>query len=75
MILTDGVHLVSDRSLNELLSFGHTLGLSRSWLQDRGIPHYDLYFKMADRAIAHGAQLVSRRQLVKRAIRKEQPPA
>jgi hypothetical protein len=43
MIITDGVHLVSTDSEQELHSFAHRMGLRRQWYQNHPRhPHYDL---------------------------------
>jgi hypothetical protein len=62
-------HLVSDTSLDELHEFAGVLGLRREWLHRKSIPHYDLTGEVYDRALAHGATLVSSRELVRRAVR------
>lgn len=62
-------HLTSDASLNELFDFARDLGLKREWLQVKSILHYDLTSPEYERALALGAQLVSSRELVRRAIR------
>ncbi len=73
MILTDGLHLVSDRSIEELHRFAGNLGLKRSWFQPGGarkIPHYDLTTRNAvRRAQVNGAVRVAAREIVRRAIR------
>jgi len=71
MILTDGTHLVSDTSLLELDQFACLIGLKPRWFQLHRIPHYDLLGYMVARAIKNGAQFVTTRQLVRRAIRQE----
>lgn len=45
MILTDGVHLISDKSIDELHTFAQGMGLKRHWFHNRRgrkRPHYDL---------------------------------
>jgi len=72
MILTDGTHLVSTESLEELDRFAiHKLGFKRSWLQLTGkIPHYDLTTARARRrALNAGAHWVPAREIIKRAFR------
>lgn len=71
MILIDGVgHIVSDRSIEELHSFASSMGLKREWYQDKRIPHYDATTNVMKRK-AHilGAQFVSSRGIVRRAVR------
>ena len=68
MILTDGTHLISDKSMEELHTFAYNLGLKRSWFQNHHFhPHYDLTtHRMANKAILHGAILVSSVEIVKK---------
>lgn len=69
-ILTDGVHLVSDESLDELHAFASLIGLWRTWFQDGRLPHYDMTARWRmTRALAKGAHLVSPRELVRRMVR------
>lgn len=69
MIITDGVHLVSTESEEELHQFAHRMGLKHSWYQDNGRhPHYDLTTPAAKlRAIGFGAKPVTRRELFNKA--------
>ena len=62
-------HLVSDSSIEELHAFAERLGLRREWLQRRSIPHYDLTGERYELALAIGAELISSRELVRRAVR------
>ncbi|KKN06478.1 hypothetical protein LCGC14_1076950 [marine sediment metagenome] len=73
MILTDGVHLVSDTSLAELHKFAQSMGLERHWFQvHREHPHYDLTTLDAyRRALRHGAVKVTARELAKCMIRQQ----
>ena len=61
MIITDGVHLVSTESEDELHRFAQRMGLKRSWYQNHPRhPHYDLTTKRAvERAYQQGAQKVT----------------
>ena len=71
MILTDGVHLVSDTSLEELHEFAIGIGLKRHFFQvHRNHPHYDLTASMRGKAIWRGVYIVSSKELVRRMIRK-----
>ncbi len=71
MILTDGLHLVSDTSLEELHSFAQSIGLKREWYQDHRHPHYDIMATWRlNRALAAGAVKVQSREIVRRNIRK-----
>lgn len=67
MILTDGVHLISDKSLDELHDFAASMGLKRHWFQgkNKGHPHYDLTTASASlRARTKGATLVSTHEII-----------
>lgn len=75
MIITDGLHLVSTVSEDELHAFAKKISLKREWYQCRGRhpkrkrPHYDLTTKLAvNRAIRAGAKLVSGSYLIKNAF-------
>lgn len=68
MIITDGIHLMSDTSLQELHTFAHDkLGFRMEWFQDHPIhPHYDLTTRRARNiAIQNGAVLVEPAELVR----------
>lgn len=69
MILTDGVHLVSDKDVPELHMFARRLGLKLEWFQEGRIPHYDIFGRVAMNAAEAGIEFVSTRELVKRAAR------
>ena len=72
MILTDGVHLVSDMSPQELHDFARRIGLKRHWFhrtRTAHLPHYDLMSRMKEKAIQAGAELVDRKELVQRAFK------
>ncbi len=43
MIYTDGVHLISDSSLDELHAFAEKIGLKKEWFQDKRFKHYDIW--------------------------------
>lgn len=64
-------HLVSDASLEELHQFAEGLGLRREWFQSKSIPHYDLTGAEYELALQRGALLVSSREIVRRAVRRE----
>lgn len=64
MIITDGIHLTSTTSEDELHQFAQGMGLKRAWFQNRNAatqhPHYDLTTcKAKARALAAGAKMVS----------------
>lgn len=77
MIITDGIHLVSTESEEELHSFAAGLGLKREWYHGgqkrpqhlkRKRPHYDLTTKRAvKRAVESGAGMVTGRHLLENA--------
>jgi hypothetical protein len=61
-ILTDGVHLISDQSAEELHRFAQGIGLKREWFQR---DHYDLMSDRTARAATRaGARIVSTRAIV-----------
>ena len=70
MILTDGTHLVSDLSVQELHRFAGVIGMPFKWFQDHRIPHYDLLGVKRRHTILALVRRVSTRELVRRAIRK-----
>lgn len=64
-------HMMSDQAgqagLDELHAFAASLGLKRSWFQNRpGYPHYDLSENMRRLAIRKGAQAVTGIELIRR---------
>lgn len=67
MIITDGIHLISDESIEELHKFAKKLGLKRSWFQDhKKHPHYDLTsIRMKEKAIKMGCVFIGSRDLVR----------
>jgi hypothetical protein len=66
MIYTDGTHLISDHSPEELHRFAQGIGLRREWFQDHRRPHYDiLSSQIRKRALRAGAMMVGRKQLVR----------
>jgi hypothetical protein len=67
-------HLVSDTSIEELHRFAEGMGLRREWFQEKSIPHYDLTGEAYDLALKRGAQLVSSREVVLRAVRMDGKP-
>ncbi len=71
MILTDGVHLVSDQSLDELHAFASLIRLKRRWFQGHRLPHYDVMAKWRQEwVIGMGAAVVTSRELVRRMVRR-----
>ena len=72
MILTDGVHLVSDESEDELHRFARKVGLTRRRFHGKrkGHPHYDLTGEWTRaKALGAGAQVVSPRRIAEIARR------
>jgi len=71
MIYTDGVHLVSDKSLAELHEFARVLKLKPEWFQNAADqvhhnPHYDLTTARAKRrALVAGAVLTTPREILR----------
>lgn len=64
MILTDGIHLVSDISLKELHAFAARIQLHRAYFHR---DHYDiLWDDVALRIAACGIEVVSAREIVRR---------
>lgn len=63
---TQWCHMVSDESLDELVEFAERLGLRREWLH-RG--HFNTTPGMRAKAVRMGAEEVTGRELVKRAMR------
>lgn len=76
MILTDGVHVVSDKSFGELHKFAKLYGLPRRQFHNGRIPHYDLRKRKDAYLLAiieiQPTRRVSTRELVCRAIRRNQ---
>jgi hypothetical protein len=73
MIFTDGVHLVSDKSLEELHEFAQKLGLKRHWFQGgkRAHPHYDLTTqRKVNQAIELGAKKVTVKKVIAASYRR-----
>lgn len=70
----DGVkwsHMVSDTSLDELHAFAAKLGLKRAWFQPcppHAVPHYDLKGSKIELAKRLGAQEVTRKEGMIRAV-------
>jgi hypothetical protein len=67
MILFDGIHLASDKSLAELHTTAQSLGLHYGWFQGRArIPHYDVFGSKAKQLQKN----CTPRELAQRAVRK-----
>lgn len=69
MIITDGVHLVSTESEEELHVFARRIGLKRCWYQNHARhPHYDLTTeRKRQTAYRAGAEKVQGFDILKRA--------
>jgi hypothetical protein len=57
-------HMISDASVHELSQFARAIGLSESWFQPRGFPHYDLAPRYRAMAVRYGALECDRRAYV-----------
>jgi hypothetical protein len=69
MIYTDGVHLVSDESEEELHEFAQRIGCKRQWFEHSiGInpkhPHYNVWGMILKRALQEGAIKCTPREIV-----------
>jgi hypothetical protein len=67
MIYTDGTHVISDISLDELHAFAKLIGFKKEWFQDnKKYQHYDLTTKRAYiRAIKAGAKKITSKEIIK----------
>ena len=67
MIYTDGIHLVTDANIDELLSFARKIRLERDWFQDHHRhPHYDILSKRIMMSAGNaGAKMVTSRDIVR----------
>ncbi|MBU2249467.1 MAG: DUF4031 domain-containing protein [Gammaproteobacteria bacterium] len=66
MILTDGIHLATTGTIEELHNFATKIGLKKEWFQNHRRPHYDLTTaRMAAAAERAGATRVNTKVLVK----------
>lgn len=59
-------HLLSDNGRDELMQFGHDLGMKKKWLHNPGTPkeHFDLFDAWIGFAIMKGAKQISRRRFI-----------
>jgi hypothetical protein len=67
MVYTDNIHLIAD-SIEELHAFAASIGLKKCWFQNKknkNHPHYDVFGRIPQKAIEHGALLVSSREILK----------
>jgi len=62
-------HLTSDLALVELFEFAEELRLRREWIQAKSVIHFDLTDPEYELAVELGAQVVTSRELVQRALR------
>ena len=70
MILTDGIHLVSDTSVEELLAFARRVGIAPWWFHKT---HYDILTDIDARRIGRAypnVSVVSTREIVRRRCEK-----
>jgi len=66
MIVTDGIHLISDTDEDELHKFAQSIELKRCWYRARSFPHYDLTTERKLRtALEAGAVKIPQRDLVR----------
>ena len=73
MIYTDGLHLVTDGDINELHEFAQSIGLKKTWFQEKlKKPHYDIWGVMVRNAINKGAKEVSSKEII-RILNNKQP--
>jgi len=63
MTYTDGTHLVAD-SFEELHEFAQSIGLRRSWFQQKRYPHYDLLGRKKKEAMDAGAEMCTSRDIL-----------
>jgi hypothetical protein len=72
MIITDGIHLVSDSNLAELHAFASLVGIHRRYFDSNPKhPHYDIlprkrYQFLLSRCFVYGAVKVSSKQLIRK---------
>lgn len=65
MIYTDGIHLISDTSEEELHTFAEKAGIKRCWFHMSKFRHYDIPKRRREGfAETHGITTVSSRQIV-----------
>ena len=57
-------HMFCDGDLEELHKIAESIGMKRSWFQNKRVPHYDLREVRRNDAISMGAVEVSRREAV-----------
>lgn len=70
---TRSCHLMAD-SLPELIRFGKKIGCSPNWVQTEGaLDHFDLTARMREKAVAHGAMEIDRKQVVELMRRRSMP--
>ena len=66
-------HLVSDDSIEELLSFAGSIGLPQHWCREHSLtPHFDLSPAWRARALHAGARVVTARDLARITIEAKQ---
>lgn len=66
MLYTDGIHLISDVSLEELHQFAQSIGIKRHWYHSSSRwKHYDIPKRMRDGfAEKYNVKLVTDREIV-----------
>jgi hypothetical protein len=49
-------HMVSDKSIDELMEFALKIGLKKEWFQDKSTPHFDVAPSIKRKALSIGAK-------------------
>lgn len=67
MIYTDKIHLISDKSIDELINFAILIGLKKEWIQKHRIIHFDILSnRILNKALKNGAVLVNTKDLIRK---------
>lgn len=68
MIFTDGIHLISDTSLDELHAYAKSVGIKRCWYHSKSAwPHYDIPKRKREGfAQAHNIPLITSKEIVEK---------
>ena len=66
MIYTDGIHLISDESLEELHQFAQSIGIKRCWYHSSSKhKHYDIPKKMRENfSETYNVPLITSKEIV-----------
>ncbi|AHY25349.1 hypothetical protein PS2_103 [Serratia phage PS2] len=57
-------HMFCDGDLEELHLFAESIGMKRSWFQNKRVPHYDLREVRRNDAVLKGAKELTRKEAV-----------